>query len=77
MIQFILLILTILFSYLNIKDETLERKLMFITISIFIDLAWFGVSLFQYNYIWAFLWFLISLLDLRAYKNIKNEIESE
>ena len=77
MIQFILLILTILFSYLNIKAETLERKLMFITISIFIDLAWFGVSLFQYNYIWAFLWFLISLLDLRAYKNIKNEIESE
>jgi hypothetical protein len=77
MIQFILLILTILFSYLNIKAETLERKLMFITISIFIDLAWFGVSLFQYNYIWAFLWFLISLLDLRAYKNTKNEIESE
>lgn len=72
MIQFFLLILTIIFGYLAIKTENTQNKLRFISISILIDLAWFAVSLFQHDYIWAFLWFLISLLDLRAYKNTKD-----
>jgi Mg2+ and Co2+ transporter CorA len=74
MIQFILLILTLIFGYYAIKAETPEKKLKFITISIFIDLAWLAVSLYQHEYFWSFLWFLVSLLDLKSYKKYQDEI---
>ena len=77
MIDFILLILTITFGWLSIKENNLKKKLTYIGISILIDLTWLSVDLYQHEYFWAALWVVISFLDLRTFKNIQDAINGE
>jgi len=70
----ILLILTIFCIYKILTTDVPEKKLKFIFLAILIDLAWIYFSLQEHNYLRAIVWFLISLIDLRAYKNLENEI---
>lgn len=77
MTSLILLILTLTSGYLTITAETLEKKLNYVIFSILVDLAWFAWNLAEHQYLWASIWIFISLLDLRAYKNIKDALDSE
>lgn len=77
MIDFILLILTFTFGYLSVTEQNLNKKLIYVGISVLIDLTWFCVDLYQHEYFWAVIWILISLLDSRTFKNIQDAINKE
>jgi len=70
----ILLILTTFCVYKVVTADIPEKKLKFIFLSILVDLAWIYLSLQEHHYGWAIIWFFISLIDLRAYKTLQDEI---
>jgi len=77
MIDFILLILTFTFGYLSVTEQNLNKKLIYVGISVLVDLTWLSVDLYQHEYFWAAIWIFISLLDLRTFKNIQDAINEE
>ena len=48
MIDFILLILTFTFGYLSVTEQNLNKKLIYVGISVLVDLTWLSVDLYQH-----------------------------